>query len=127
MKTALVIIVLLVAVFLAFAYLHSKSIDRAHLINSANALLVAHEQLQKNGAITNASRYTRVYAFTNQMTVGGTGFVCELAADVPGFTNVGSLVAATDGTLIWIDSQSGPVIMRGPDRRIVIPGRFHDF
>lgn len=127
MKTALAILVVLLALFFAFAYFHSKSIDRAHLINSANVLLLAHEQLRQHGSITNASAYTRVYGFTNQVTVDGAEYFAELAAEVPGLPNAGHLVAATDGTLIWVDSQSGPVIMRGPDRRIVIPVRFHDF
>ncbi|SRR6266545_5094565 len=127
MKTILAIVALLVVLFFAFVYFHSKSIGRAHLIYSANELFVAHEQLRQHGAITNASRYTHVYAFTNRVTVGGTEFVCELAADVPDFANVGSLVATADGTLIWMDREREPTIMRGPDHRFVIPERFHDF
>ncbi len=127
MKVTLAILAVFLALFLTLAYFHSKAVDRAHLINSANALLVAQEQLRQRETITNASLYTRVYTFTNQVTVGGTEFVCELAADVPGFTNAGSLAATRDGILIWIDSQKGPVIVRGADRRIVIPERFRDY
>jgi hypothetical protein len=126
-KIALAIFLVVLALFFAFAYFHSKSIDRARLINTASALLAAHEQWHQHGSITNVSAYTRIYGFTNQVTVEGAEYFAELAADVPGLTNAGRLIATTDGTLIWMDRQSGPIIIRGQDRRIVMPRRFHDF
>lgn len=89
LKTALGVLALLIALFVGFSYFHSKSIDRAHLINAANALSVAQKNLRQNGAITNASAHARVYAFTNEVTLGGIGFTCELAVEVPSLTNAG--------------------------------------
>jgi hypothetical protein len=127
LKAALGISALLTALFLGFAYFHSNSVDRAHLVNTANELLIARKQLHRHGAITNASANTRVYPFTNEVTLGGIGFICELAANVPGLTNVGTLVITTDGTLIWIDLRTGPAIVRRPDGKFTTPERFRDF
>jgi hypothetical protein len=127
LKTALGILVLLTAFFLGFSYFHGKSIDRAHLVNTANELLIAHKQLHRHGIVTDVSADTRVYAFTNEVTLGGFGFICELAADVPGLTNFGTLVITSDGTLIWIDQRTGPSIVRRPDGKFTTPERFRDF
>jgi hypothetical protein len=127
MKIMLGVAVLLLTLFFAFAYFHSRSIDRAWLVNSASALLGARKQLHQHGAITNFERDIRVFTFTNLVTVDGTEFVCELAADVPGLTNAGSLVMTTDGTVIWIDKKTGPSIVRGKERGIVMPKRFRDY
>jgi hypothetical protein len=117
-------VLLVITLFFAFRYFHSLSIGRARLINSANDLLVAHEQLQQNGALTN---HVRVQVFTNRVAVGGVAFHCVLAADLSDLADAGSLVAATDGTLIWIDKRTGPIVFRGSDHKIVIPRRFRDF
>lgn len=127
LKTALGVLALCIALFVGFSYFHSKSIDRAHLINTANALTVAQKNIHRHGAITNASAYTSVYAFTNEVTLGGQGFTCELAADVPGLKNVGTLVITSDGTLIWIDRRTGPSIVRSLNGKLTIPERLRDF
>jgi hypothetical protein len=127
LKTALGVLALCIALFLGFSYFHNKSIDRAHLVNTANELLIAHKQMHRHGAVTNASPSTRVYGFTNRVTVGEVGFNCELAADVPGLTNFGTLAITTDGTLIWIDQRTGPSIVRRPDGKFTTPERFRDF
>ena len=110
-----------IALLFAFLYAHSLSIDRARLIHSANDLLVAQQQLQQNGVLTNQ---VRVQAITNQVTIGGVVFQCVMAATSSELADAGSLVAATDGTLIWIDKMTGPVVFRGSDKKIVIPRRF---
>lgn len=109
------------ALLFAFLYAHSLSIDRAWLAHSANDLLVAQQQLQQNGVLTNQ---VGVHAITNQVAIGGVIFQCVLAATSPELADAGLLVAATDGTLIWIDKATGPVVFRGSDKRIVIPRRF---
>lgn len=111
----------IIALLFAFLYAHSLSIDRAWLVHSANDLLVAQQQLQQNGVLTNP---VRVQAITNQVAIGGIVFQCVLAATSPELADSGLLVAATDGTLIWIDKATGPVVFCGLDKRIVIPRRF---
>jgi hypothetical protein len=110
-----------IALLFAFLYAHSLSVDRARLVNAANDLLVAQEQLHQNGVLTNL---VRVEAITNQVAIGGAVFQCVLEATSPDLADAGTLVAATDGTLIWIDKATGPVVFRGPDKRIVMPRRF---
>jgi hypothetical protein len=113
-----------VGLFFAFAYFHSRSIDRAHFVNSVGALLTAHQQLRDTGSITNQRR---VSVWTNQITVGGSVFQGQLIADSPALVDYGSLVMATDQTLIWIDKRTGPAVVRGANGGLTIPRRLHDF
>ena len=124
MKALVAIAALLIGILLAFAYFHSRSIDRAHFVNSASALLSAHQQLRYTGSITNQRR---VLVWTNQITVDDVVFQGELAADTPALADYGSLILATDQTLLWIDKQSGPTIVRGRNGGFTIPPRLHDF
>ena len=124
MKALVAIAVLLIGLFLAFAYFHSRSIDRAHFVNSASALLSAHQQLRDTGSITNLRR---VLVWTNRITVGDAVFQGELVADAPALADYGSLILATVQTLIWIDKKSGPTVVRGPNGGLTIPRSLHDF
>ena len=114
-------VVLASAVLFVFLYAHSLSIDRALLIASANELWEAERQLQQNGVLTNR---VRVQTFTNQVTVGTTVFQCVLVATAPQLEDAGSLVASTDGTFIWIDKKTGPLVFRDKDGNTVFPRRF---
>lgn len=128
MKIALAVIVVLLACFFAFAYFHSKSIDRARLVNSVNDLLTARLALQQHGSITDTGIAARVYAFTNQVIVSNTTYVAELATDVSGMLDMGRLIGTADGTAIWIDDRSGPVIVRSHDGDYWhTPSCFRDF
>src|SRR5262245_55810623 len=115
---------LVIGLFFAFAYFHSRSSDRARVMISANDLLVAHEQIRQFGSLTN---WRGVSVYTNRVTIGETVFEGELAADSEYLTNHGSLVVTKDATLIWIDKKTGPAVMRSTDGRLVMPRRFRDF
>lgn len=118
----IVTVVLLIAgLGFIFLYSHSLSIDRARLISSINDLLVAQKQLQQHGSLTNQGQ---VYIFTNSVTVEGAVFQCTLAAESPYLADYGLLAVATDGTLIWIDKKTGPVVVRNADRQFSMPQRF---
>ena len=127
MKIFTAIIALLVLVFLAYAYFHSKSIDRSHLIHSVNELLVAQKRFREDGFITNQNRGFRVYSFTNHITVGNTEFVGELAVASPILSKLGHLVATTNDVLIWVDKKHEASIVRDANHQYVIPPQFRDF
>lgn len=123
MKPFIAIAVLMVAVFVAYAYFHSRSIDRAHFVSSANDLLVAHRQLRDIGSLPNQ---LRISVWTNRITVGTAMFQGELVADAPALANRGLLVVAIDETLIWIDKTDGPSVVRGADGWLVLPKSLND-
>jgi hypothetical protein len=128
MKIAVAVVVALLGLLFTFAYFHSKSIDRTRLVHSVNDLLEAQRQLQEHGSVTDATIAARVYSFTNRVLVDDTSYLAELATEVAGMEDVGRLIAATDGTVVWIDSRSGAVLVRSPDgSRWVRPRRFRDF
>lgn len=113
-----------VASLYVFTYFAARSADRARLFSTANNLLNAHAELRQNGVVTNR---TRVQAFTNHVTIGGLVFQCELAAYLPELADSGSLVIATDATVIWIDKNTGPAVYyRRSDNQIIVPKRFRD-
>ncbi len=124
MRGIVTIVALVIGIFIAFSYFHSLSIDRARLIHSANDLLVAHQRLRQYGSLTN---FSGVLVFTNRVIVGGAVFDCQFVADAPHLTEYGTLVVATEGTVIWIDKKTGPKVVRNADGRIEMPRRFHDF
>src|SRR5262249_242662 len=109
------------------AYFHSKSIDRAWLINSKSALLYAQKQLHDHGAITDASRHIQIQSLRTQLAVDGVAYESELVAHVPGYTNAGYLLITTNGVFIWMDKTRGPTIVGGAGYPHVTPPRFRDF
>ena len=127
MKATAAVTGLLVLAFFGFSYFHSKSIDRARLLNSKSDLLYAQKQLRENGAITNASRHTQIESLRTQLSVDGVDFVSELVGHLPGYTNAGHLLLTTNGVFIWMDKASGPIIVGGAGYPHVTPRRFRDF
>ena len=124
MKALVAVATLVMGLFFAFAYFHSRSIDRAHFVNSVSDLLAAHQQLRDTGSITNQHR---VSLWTNRIPIGGAVFQGELIANAPALVDYGSLVVATDQTMIWIDKKTGPTVVRGPNGGLIFPRRLHDF
>jgi hypothetical protein len=111
----------------AFVYFHYKSEIRALFIASVSNLRMSQKQFWEDGTVTNWDRRVHVYPFTNHVIVGSNTFVCELAAETPALTNWGFVVAATDGTFIWIDRTREATIVLTPEHKYVIPPRFRDF
>lgn len=70
MKVVAIIVPIGVLAFVFFLYLHSKSIDRAWLINARNELKSAQQQLREHGSITNVGRGMHVESFTNAVSAG---------------------------------------------------------
>ena len=127
MKLTAAILVILVLGFLAFAYFHGKSIDRAWLVNARSELLSAQRQLHEHGSITNISRHIQVEISTNRFSIGGVEFVSELTAHVPGWTNFGFLAITKDGVFIWSDKKAGAMVVGGAGHPQTFPQRFRDF
>ena len=124
MRIVIPVAILAIVLFFAFAYFHSKSIDRAQFVNAAANLLTAHREFRDTGSLTNQRR---VSVWTNEITIGVEVFQGTFIADSPALSNHGSLVIAADQTLIWLDKKTGPVVVRGKEGTLVTPKRFHDF
>ena len=127
MKTTLLMVSVLAVAFVGFSSFHSKSIDRALLVHSKSALLEAQRQLHEHGSVTNKSRNTTLEVRRERLTVSGINFGSELAAQVPGFADFGSLLLTTNGVFIWMDRKSAPMILGGGGYPSAMPHCFRDF
>lgn len=114
MKLFTVIGVLLLALVLFYLYAAGRSDRVAKFISFRNDLKDAHLQLKLNGGFTNHSKYTRVYAWTNEYAIGGTNYQCEFAGENGEFTSRGTLAITTNEVFLWIDKKGGvvPLIRR---------------
>jgi hypothetical protein len=120
---AIAVIVVVALWLFAVIYTTGTSRQRRALVSHVRDLLAAHEQLHTQGAQTN---YQGVYPVTNRVAASGLQFDCEFAAQLPGVTNGQSLLVATDGTVLWIDKQQEPTIVRDRDGRIAVPKGFYE-
>lgn len=127
MKLCVLALVILVLPLLAFLHFHSKSIDRALLLNMRSDLLGAQRELRQHGSFTNSGRSVYVCNFTNPVTIGGVTFSPELAAHRDGWTNFGYLAITKDGIFLWFDNKWGPMVVAGGGHPHLVPPRFRDF
>jgi hypothetical protein len=103
MKSASIILVLLVAAFVAFSVAHGRSLRRASLINGVNQLRVAQDDFTRHGYITNypTSGY-QVALSANVVTIGGTQYQCFAEVSGGWGWEGGTLAMTTNQTLIWL-------------------------
>jgi hypothetical protein len=101
------IIGLLFVVLVVFVLLRglAASERRARFVNMANDLLVAHVELQHDGAFTNHFRHTDITSISNVLVISGTNYQCEFTAGNDEFRDFGLLVITTNQMVVWIDKR----------------------
>ena len=125
MKWASIILVFLVAAFLAFSVAHGRSLRHASFINGVNQLRVAQDDFAKHGYITNYpnSRY-QVTLSTNLVTIGGTQYQCFAEVSGGWGWEGGKLAMTTNQTLIWLDTRKPPMIITVGHRPPIFGGPY---
>jgi len=121
MKILIALVVLVVLVLAVFIIMPGESrVDRrAWLTISMGALRDADTEIHKFGAFTNhppTSSYVRVFSYTNRLTIDGTDYQSELAAECERLTNRGFLTITTNQIYVWIDTKGRLVPLIGARR-----------
>jgi hypothetical protein len=124
LRDVLIAIIAVVGLWIfAVVYTTSDSSRKGAFFSHTRELLVAHEQLHAQGALTNPPG---VYAVSNRVSASGHEFQCEFAAEIPGLTNGESLVVATDGTLVWTDRLKESSVVGHRDGHVIVPRGFYE-
>jgi hypothetical protein len=114
MKTFVAIILGLAALAIVFLFAVDRGERRAKFIGLESDLKQAHLALQRDGGFTNFFRNVNVYPYTNLITIDGTNYQCEFAAEHDWFKERGLLTITTNEEYIWIDKKQGLIRLAKP-------------
>lgn len=110
--------VLLIGI-LIYSILAKRSFHNAAIIRDSGILLGFIEHWQKAGEpqgdalekLLSSYGSLKPFVYTNSVNVGGTNFVCLFAIQDVRFAEVGKLVVARAGTIIWIGEKDSRIVL----------------
>jgi hypothetical protein len=123
-RTTLVVFALMLALLFLFGRAKERSLRRASAFATVGELLSAEKYWREHGVVTNFNSGYTVYRYTNQISAGGTDHQGVLATRLERIRDLGFSVLTTDGTVLWIDRELQPSVMRRPDGSLQMPERF---
>jgi hypothetical protein len=123
-RTTLIVIALILALLFIFGRAKERSLRRASAFATVGELLSAEKYWSEHGVVTNFNSGYTVYRYTNRISVAGTDHQGVLATRLERIQDFGFSVLTTDGTVLWIDRELQPSVMRRPDGTLHMPERF---
>ena len=102
---------ILAAVFLGFAHLHARAMQRTAMYNARLFLERAYADYERTGALPPSQLHAQLSLYSNAIVVTGVTQHCAVALDWRYFRRDGFLAISTNRTIFWIDPRRGPRII----------------